>query len=226
MKNRIIAMAITLLFTSQAFGESSFQITAGFGQANAEIATGEYDYKYANIGVNYGISDFYVSLNAMIPMTEGENVFWDYDYTYKRQQYSANIGYRITERIAVFIGGNFVDTEMSYYDFHTDNTNTRNAEETGLHIGVAGTLLATDAGMLTAKAAFSQAEIEIAWDDDSGNGADGSGNGYVYGIGWIGFITENWSYALNLDGYSYTYDDGYDSESTLLAVKASLGYMF
>jgi len=217
MKHKIMALLMTAMCSTHVYAEeSSLQLTAGLGHANYEYEGWEsFSYQFADIGLNYGISDYFITVNAMVPITDGEATTAGNALTLQRNQYNVNAGYRITDQIAAFAGVNIANSDIE----SSTGANTT-IDETGIHFGVAGTIFASESGALNAKLAYSVTSMDI-----SANSFDG--NGFVFGIGWTGFLADRWSYSLNFDGYNYVYDiSGIDSTSRLFSAKASLGYMF
>lgn len=216
-------LAASMLFAVSALGGQS-QATAGLGTAAYEYddeGWPSYNYQFLDLGYSYGISDFYLNLNAMLGITEGEGDIVDTPSTFSRNQYSVNIGYRFTLRVSMFTGVNYAKSEQTI-DYGFDS-NKWDITELGYHLGVAGSMLYFEGvGSLNGKLAYSFANtFEV--DDYK---ADGSG--IVFGLGWTGFISRSLGYYVNVDGYSYGYtdDNDEDTKSDLLSLKAGVSYNF
>ncbi len=237
MKKGILSVIAATFLATSSYAGATHMLQAGVGYSNYSYNTGDQmseamdDFSYAvvDLGYSVGWESIYININALLPITNGEdsalinvpgvgNV--NIDTELERSQYSLNIGYRLGSRFAIFVGTNYADSTVDMKVFGMSDSIS--LEETGYHLGMAGTLFSVgEAGAVTAKVAISQGELKY-------DGGSDDSIGYLYGIGWIGFISNNVNYYINLDGYSYTYepDNAANYESTSMTAKAGVGYTF
>ena len=224
MKKSILSIvAITVLATSSFAEEAnSHMITAGMGVTNYSYDGVDFTYGIVDLGYNIGWGSYYINVNAMLPISEDEGYYIDRSMLLQRSQYSLNLAYRLDMGIALFTGINYAnnfreDADLSYTD-----------SEIGAHLGVAGVIYTWEnVGALTGKAAFSISQLDYS---SANNGIlTQTGIGYLFGLGLVGSITDDISYNINIDGYSYTYEETSSlSETTAMSttLKAGVGYMF
>lgn len=240
---RYITFSIAALAVLTAANASAlqFQATAGAGTASYKYdfeGWPTYNYQFLDIGLNAGIENYYLSLNAMVPVTNAKgditNQGSSFESEFTRYQYSANIGYRIYPRFSVFAGANLASSELSVAsrELSIKSTDYVTITEVGYHIGIAGApFYFQNVGAVTAKLGFSFGNsFKVDFSDEVGGGSyTDNGNGFVFGIGWNGIITKTWGYYINLDGYSYAYkskETDENTNSTLGTLKAGIGYNF
>jgi hypothetical protein len=239
MKYKIFSMlSATVLLISSVSADSLILATAGVGQSNYEFEDySSFSYPFLDLGLNIGIEHIYMSLNANIPLSDADSSKYDKgfvtqrDDTMSRYQYSANIGYRFDMGIAVFTGINYADSNIDTFYKNLSLDVTTKMKETGYHLGLAGSLYTWEGvGAINIKAAYSitNLDLDISYSDGRKTFSKAyDGTGYLFGLGWFGVITQNWTYYLNVDGYRYSYDiDGDNYDSNQLSYKAGLGYIF
>lgn len=235
MRHFTFSIAALAVLTAASATAAQFQATAGLGTAGYKYdfeGWPTYNYQFLDFGFNAGIEDFYLNFNAMVPITVSKEEFEDtkVETEFVRYQYSLNLGYRIYPRFSVFAGVNYAQSGLSIAseDFAI-------IDEIGYHVGIAGApFYFQNVGAITAKLGFSfgnSFKVDFAQDLNDNGAIDytENGSGVVFGIGWSGIITREWSYYFNFDGYSYSYkNDDYDSttKSTLATLKAGVGYAF
>ena len=232
MKKSILSIvAITVLATSSFAGESSQMLSAGLGTTNYSYADNDFSYSIVDLGYNIGWDEYYININAMLPISEDQGPFFANTVNFKRSQYSVNFAYRLKSiGISIFSGANFA------YNTITDQYRNYNDGETGFHVGVAGAIYTWDnIGTFTAKGALSASQMDYADYDTAKNipvTYTTDGFGYLFGLGLVGSISDNLTYNINLDGYSYYYNNipeiNYlvDRVNFSTTLKAGVGYTF
>lgn len=229
MKKSLLGVLAVSVFSIHAYAEVSQVLSAGLGTATYEYTEiDSFNYNVLDLGYSIGWESIYISTNAMLSISEGSgSLEFDPEYppadvTFKRSQYSVNLGYRFENAIALFTGINYADSQMdiAYYGEPYDIEIT----EVGIHVGVAGTVYAWEnIGAITAKAAVSASTMDVAVPDPDVENVNESGYGYLFGLGWSGVFTDDLGYYLNFDGYAYSYEE---TDSSFSIFRAGVNYMF
>ncbi len=221
MKKSILSIAAAAILATVSSADAVQMVNAGVGYNSYEYTDAGWDtftYTILDLSYNIGWERFYISANAMLPLTDGKSDENEemYKTALERYQYSVNFGYRLNfYNLSIFSGINYMPSTLTVTQ--PGNVVEVDLTETGLHLGLAGSLYTVEnIGTITAKIAISQGTLDI-------NGDEYDGIGYLYGLGWIGEINYNMNYYINLDGYNYSYDD---LDSSAMTIKAGIGYMF
>lgn len=238
MKTRILSSVVAMLISTGIIqADPIVMTTAGLGYSSYEYNDySTFEYPFLDLSVNVGWSNIYVAFNANLPLSEADTSTFDDDWesrredTLHRNQYAADIGYKFDIGVAVFAGINYADSKIDtrYTDIlFTVETGTK---ETGYHIGIAGQIYSWNGiGSINAKAAYALTNIDISYSDNQQQSfsLDGNGDGYLFGVGWFGIITENLNYYLDFDGYRYSYDvKDVSFDSNQFNYKVGLSYIF
>ena len=224
MKKSILSIvAITVLATSSFAEEAISQmVTAGMGMTSYSYDEYSFDYSIVDLGYNIGWDSYYININAMLPVSEAEGPYYGRSMLFQRSQYSFNLAYRLEDMgVALFTGVNYAN------NLREDASTSYTDSEAGFHFGIAGAIYSFESlGTLTGKAAFSTSLLGY---DTGTEILSEAGIGYLFGLGLVGPLFDEITYNINLDMYSYTYDETAElskTTTTSTTLKAGIGYMF
>lgn len=147
----------------------------------------------------------------------------DIDYEIEREDYSASLGYKVTDGLVIF--GGYRSGQTSYdstaaFFYATDSIpktlyDKRSAsyefKAQGPFVGLSYSYPVSERGQLGFNVGYAQLDGEYT--QTATDKASNSTSGLTYGINWRGKLYKNLSYGLSLDKYDYEFSElKYSSE--------------
>lgn len=138
----------------------------------------------------------------------------DADYEFEREDYSASLGYRVTDRFIVF--GGYRSGQTSYDEKATSFTSdpkdgkrvsstSREFKAQGPFVGLSYSYPVSERGQLGFNVGY--AKLDGEYTQTEADTPANSTSGLTYGINWKGSLYKNLSYGLSLDKYDYEFSE-------------------